>query len=107
MGIVFDKYPLYSNNCGVIGHSIQQCKSLATDQVEVNKTIMKNKHYEVNKKLPVHSSINVAETIEDAIISEHTLAKITYGSRGKATIVDYIIGNVTSNIMIQSNLANI
>ena len=107
MGIVFEKYLLYCNNCGVIGHSIQQCKRLATDQVEVNKTAMKNKHYEVNKKVPVHSSKNVTETIEDAIISEHTLAKIADGSRGKATIVDYSIGNVTINIIIQSNLANI
>jgi len=55
---------------------------------------MKNKRYEVNKKVPVHSCKNVAETIEDAIISEHTLAKIADASRGKATIVDYSIGNV-------------
>lgn len=41
VGIVFEKYPLYCKNCGVIGPSIQKCKRLATDQVEVNKTAMK------------------------------------------------------------------
>jgi hypothetical protein len=64
-------------------------------------------HHEVNKKIPLHSSKKVAKTIEDAIISEHTLANIADGSRGKAATVDYSIGNVTNNIMIQSNLANI
>ncbi|AES95355.1 DUF4283 domain protein [Medicago truncatula] len=64
VGIVFEKYPLYCKNCGVIGPSIQKCKRLD--------------------------------------------AKIADGCRGKATTVDYSIGNVTDNIMmIQSNLANI
>lgn len=48
----------------------------------------------------------MAETIEDANFSEHTLAKIAHVAKGKPPTIDYSIENVTGNISIQSNLAN-